>query len=297
MRVASKQQRCLATVRWIGLAVVFISAICHGQSVNTRLLETPDFVGELYESSTGNRPLLLLGGSEGGIPWHGHREPIRELSRRGFTVLALPYFRYQELPSNLIGIPLEYFDSAIAWLKEESKRDCVGIVGGSKGAEAALLVAARNDPVCVVGAMSPSAYVFQGIRLSSGPSDTPRSSWSVEGSELPFAAFVDNENRRRAISNRQELRFIDVYRDAVRDPLVRKRARIPVERINGPVVLLSGRNDVLWPSTEMGSVIIDALRAHPFQAEHFVFDTGHNVGDLAEAWNALVDFMDSKYPD
>jgi len=59
------------------------------------------------------------------------------------------------------------------------------------------------------------------------------------------------------------------------------RPEILVERINGAVLLISGRDDDVWPSTEMADDIMARLHkhrfAHPF--EHLVYDhAGHGIG-------------------
>jgi hypothetical protein len=55
------------------------------------------------------------------------------------------------------------------------------------------------------------------------------------------------------------------------------RCGIPVERCSGPLLLLSGREDAMWPSAYGGDRVIDRLRrqglAH--RAEHLAFE---NVG-------------------
>jgi hypothetical protein len=52
--------------------------------------------------------VLVLGGSEGGLP----SRRAAWLASHGFAALALAYFRYDDLPKELAGIPLEYFGKA-----------------------------------------------------------------------------------------------------------------------------------------------------------------------------------------
>ena len=63
----------------------------------------------------------------------------------------------------------------------------------------------------------------------------------------------------------------------------RSRAAIPVEQIMGHVLLISGGDDQLWPSRQMGEAIIARLHAagHPFEARHLSYDgAGHAVSIL-----------------
>ena len=38
-----------------------------------------------------------------------------------------------------------------------------------------------------------------------------------------------------------------------------ERAAIPVERTNGPILLVSGQDDQMWPSAQMGQLVIERL--------------------------------------
>ena len=43
-----------------------------------------------------------------------------------------------------------------------------------------------------------------------------------------------------------------------------ERASIPVENINGAVLLITGKDDRLWPSSYMADQVIDRLKLHEF---------------------------------
>ena len=70
--------------------------------------------GVLFLPNTQERHpgVLVVGGSEGGMPAH----KAAWLASRGYVALALAYFRYDGLPGQLEGIPLEYFGQALAWM-------------------------------------------------------------------------------------------------------------------------------------------------------------------------------------
>ena len=60
-------------------------------------------------------------------------------------------------------------------------------------------------------------------------------------------------------------------------------ATIPVERIHGPVLLLSGEADNLWPSTMLSEMIVTRLRSHRFKypVEHTAYpEAGHLISTI-----------------
>jgi uncharacterized protein len=83
--------------------------------------------------------VLLLGGSEGGLP-----SPLVAdmLAGQGYDVLGVGYFGLPGLPSTLSGIPLEYFARALRWLARQPGVDPakIAVLGVSRGSEAAQLL-------------------------------------------------------------------------------------------------------------------------------------------------------------
>ncbi len=104
-------------------------------------------------------------GAGGGLSEGG----AETLASEGLAALALAYFGIDRLPHELVEIPLEYFEKAIAWLRAQPGVDAerVAVVGNSKGGELALLLGATypEDVKAIVG-YSPSAVVWQGIAFN-----------------------------------------------------------------------------------------------------------------------------------
>ena len=109
--------------------------------------------------------MLTLTGSVGGLTM---TDTSIALQAEGFTVLLLSYFRGPGQNPNAELVPLEYFATALAWLRRQPEVDSarVGIVGVSKGAEAALVVAVRHPELKAVVAALPSSVVWPGITAS-----------------------------------------------------------------------------------------------------------------------------------
>ena len=212
-------------------------------------------------SASGHWPaVMLLGGSEGGIG-DGTNRIARALRAEGFTVMAPSYFGAPGQASQLERIPLETFDRALAWLKARPEVDPgrIAVGGVSKGAEAALLVATRHPELRAVFAGAPSGAVWPGINWNGFFAG---SSWTVRGKPLPFVPYG---------RFRLSVLFGDIgrlYSDGLKNLTTHRGARIPVERINAPVLLVCGERDTLWPSCAMSRQIKQrvpsvALLAYP----------------------------------
>lgn len=196
--------------------------------------------------------LIVLGGSEGGTRWVRRTGAL--FAAQGYAVLALSYFRADGLPQGLDMIPLEYFGRGLTWLAAQPgvDRGRIGIYGISKGSEAALLTATRHSEIRAVIAASPSHVVWPGL---SNPF-VPQSSWSENGAGVPFVPYDMSQGFTSIFAI-----FNNSLPNAARTPA----AIIPVERINGPVLLVSGEADGLWPAKTMADAIVARLRANNFR--------------------------------
>ncbi len=142
-------------------------------------------LGNYYPGrGAGRRPaLLVLGGSEGGIG-EGSKRLALALQAEGFSVLTLSYHRAPGQSPHLELIPLETFANAISWLQRQAEVDParIGIIGVSKGAEAALLAATRDQRIRAVVAGAPSSVAWQGASFDRDGSFA--SSWTARGRPL-----------------------------------------------------------------------------------------------------------------
>lgn len=224
----------------------------------------PDgLVGEYFPPPTDKGLLVLyLGGSEGGVP----RSGARDLNQQGFGVLALAYFKAPGVPATLEAVPLEYFDKAVSWLAVQPANAGrrVAVVGGSKGAEAALLLASRNTRICGVVAAAPSSVAWQGFNPQNPGSSA--ASWTLDGKAIPYARY-DFSTPFKTLGEMYTRSLAKA--DAA--------AQIPVERIKAPVLLISGDADALWPSSAMGEALVGRAKQHgKRQIQHLAFkDAGH----------------------
>ncbi|MEH3160094.1 MAG: prolyl oligopeptidase family serine peptidase [Sphingomonas taxi] len=234
-----------------------------------RQIREQGMVGDLYvPQRTGRMPaILLLGGSEGGLG-KGAARQAELLSARGYVVLHLSYFGSPGQPAALKAIPIETFTRAIDWLKTQLQvaADRIGIVGTSKGAEAALLVASRRPDLKIAVLGVPSSVVWPGIDREG---IVTVSSWTANGQPVPFTPYGWTGEWKGIHA---------LYADALADPAKAATGAIPAERGAAAIVMVCGEADGLWPSCPMARAVETRLRAahygHPVTVLAYP-DAGH----------------------
>ena len=132
----------------------------------------------------------------------------------------------------------------------------IAVVGNSKGGELALLLGATYpEDIKVVVGYAPSGIVWQGIPFDrEAYYGGPRSSWSLRGEPVPFARFarVDIPEMVRMVGfylGRRPIVGRIFYERVLDDKTAISVASIAVEKINGAVLVVSGTDDQMWPST------------------------------------------------
>jgi dienelactone hydrolase len=247
--------------------------------------------GALYTPTEArNLPAIIaIGGSEGGLDVTS--SAAKSFSEHGYVVLALAYWRAPGLPQALEKVRLEYFKDAIDWLKTRTEVDAgrIGFVGLSRGAEGALLIASHYPDIKAVMAVAPSSHLWpaSSMNLGDGGGDAARQpAWVLDGKPLPFLALKAGPNGAAPSNN------LAPYERALADAQANSESEIPVDRINGPILLLSGEQDGIWPAGPMAQRIVARLKAHNFSygythieyagAGHLVFlGDPEDLGDLS----------------
>ena len=214
------------------------------------------------------RPLpavVVLSGSGGGFDI----DKAAVLARHGFATLALAYFGVPPLPTWLHRIPLDYFEAAFGWLAAQPEVDSqrIGVLAVSRGAELALLLGSMFSQIRAVVAYAPSSVAWAaGGREKESGEIIP--SWTHRGQPVPFAPlplrrFIFRSAVPVALLKRPVM-FRDLFRAGLRNGKAISAAEIPVERIRGPILLISGGDDHLWPAAEMSERIVARLKKHNF---------------------------------
>lgn len=240
-------------------------------------------VGVLYTpAGDGPHPaIVVLNGSGGGI--NVARAAL--FASRGYAALALGYFGAPGLPDYLSDIPLEYFERALQWLRDTARPagGFVAVSGHSRGGELALLLGSLYpQAVSTVIAYVPSSVVHGVLNAGKPGEGRFKPAWTQQGQPV---AHVWEHNAAQDWSGIDSLpeprRQAAVFVQAQEDAAAVARARIPVERIAGPVLLLSAGDDGYWPSTSYAAEVAQALQTagHAHAVEHLDYPkAGHALG-------------------
>ncbi|KAM9606140.1 bile acid-CoA:amino acid N-acyltransferase-like isoform 2-T2 [Morphnus guianensis] len=149
------------------------------------------------------------------------------LASRGFAVLALAFFAYDDLPRTLTQLDLEYFEEAAELLLRHPKvrGPGLGVIGVSKGAEVALAMASFLPQVVATVWINGTAFlhgnplVYKDLRIPPIPYYTERVIFTEMGALDNSAIFADP-----------------------RDPAYGASA-IPAEKVRGKVLFVVGEAD------------------------------------------------------
>jgi dienelactone hydrolase len=192
--------------------------------------------------------VLALGGSDGGTPHYLADLLVPE----GFACLSVAYWATPETQAWFTEIPLERIERALRWLADRPETRThggrVALVGVSNGAELARLAAATfPELVGPVVAYTPSSVVWQGIDLTLPPGET-RSSWTFRGKPLPY---VSAPPGIAPAQSNKGVSWLPVMNAGLSDAEAVVAATIEIEKCAGPLLLVSGGDDHVWPTARM----------------------------------------------
>ncbi|MDQ2755802.1 MAG: acyl-CoA thioesterase [Actinomycetota bacterium] len=185
--------------------------------------------------------VLVLGGSSGRVD----DERARLLAEHGALAMSVQWFGGEGQQPAPYEVPLEQLTVCLDALAGACKR--LAVVGVSFGAELALVLASGDPRVRAAVAFAPSSVVWAGV-AADGPHGEPRqtSHWSLDGHPLPFVPLSESWRPET-----DPPAFRGLYSASLAErPDRAEVAVIPVERIGGDVVLVSGDDDQVWPSVD-----------------------------------------------
>jgi dienelactone hydrolase len=212
-----------------------------GVTVRTLRTGTDQVAGVLALPPAGSTPRIAVLAIGGSGGGVGMAADAALLASHGYPALALAYFRYPGRPDQLQDIPLEYFATAARRLAAAS--------GVRRGRVATLGYSRGTEPAMLVGAYFPElisgVVVYAPTARAEAGFPNGGAAWTRAGK--PIAA----------------------------------GSPIPVERLDGPILLLAGDDDKVWPSARSVQEVTDRLEGHRFghPRQELVYpQAGHGVG-------------------
>ncbi|XP_075803512.1 acyl-coenzyme A thioesterase 1-like isoform X2 [Microtus pennsylvanicus] len=183
------------------------------------------------------------------------------LAGKGFAVLALAYYNYDDLPKSLRTIHLEYFEEAVNYLLShpQVKGPGIGLLGISKGGELGLAMASFLKGI-------KAAVFINGSVAAVG------NSINYKDETIPPLSSL----RGRAKMTKDGL--LDVV-EGLQSPLVETKSIIPVERSDTTFLLLVGQDDHNWKSEFYANEISKRLQAHGKEKPQIILypEAGHYI--------------------
>ncbi len=272
------------------LKITFLFFIISVNAFAQAKLITPNVDSRLYLGEGYNQPLIVgLGGSEGGNAWDSDywKKTRDEFITKGYAFLAIGYFGGKGTPDTLNKISINQVHDAIIVATKNKKinKNKIAIIGGSRGGDLALLIGSYFKDIKCVVAIVPSHVTFPGHT-----NHFTTSAWTFNNKELSFVP-VNEEAVPFLIKHDLRGTFTAMLKDSIAE----EKAVIKVEKINGPILLLSATKDDHIPSVEMCDKMIVRLKANKFKYanKHIVIEGGH--GEPLKHFDLIFKFLENNF--
>ncbi|XP_003408801.2 acyl-coenzyme A thioesterase 6 [Loxodonta africana] len=180
------------------------------------------------------------------------------LSGHGFAVLALAYFRFEDLPEYLNDVHLEYFEEAVDFMLQHPKVKGlnIGLLGFSKGGDLCLSMASFLKGItatvlinsCVANTITPLDYKDMTI-----PS-------------------LGNDLGKHTITESGLMDYVDTWNNPLEEP--NRQSLIPFEKAQGPFLFIVGNDDHNWKSELYAHIASEWLQAHGKDRPQIIYYPG-----------------------
>jgi len=194
---------------------------------------------------------VAFAGSSGGLAAAAAWAPV--LASHGIAALAIAYFGVPGLPEALVRIDVEVVGRAAEWLlrRPDVADRAVAAMGMSRGSELALLAGALLEPIGPVVAFAPSGVCWAGLGPH-GPVGAP--AWRFGGEDIPCAGMHPDGLSIRAATNGAPIALTPYFQAMLADRADVRAAEIPVEQVKGPILMVSGEADAMWPAADLAEI-------------------------------------------
>ncbi len=219
--------------------------------------------------------VITYGGSEGSP---NYKQAV-EIAKQGYETYALFFFGMTDQKKSLLKVPLDSFKQTLDYVNNNSKNPKpLTILGGSKGAEYALLLAGKYPEINNLILFAPASYVTQGLDNS-----CEGSSWTYDGKELPYLKFKDSGMSAgfglfKSMLFKEPIVYKKVYEGIFKNSKEddKKKAYINIKNYTANILLFAGDDDMMWQSAEMATMLKEE---NPNKVDlHIYKDAGHIFG-------------------
>jgi dienelactone hydrolase len=261
-----------------------------GSGVTRSEIRGNGFVGFLFEpAGDGPHPAVALIPGTIGVTV---LEPTAALlASRGYAAMVVGYMGLEGLPKTLCEVPLERLAAGIHGLSAHPSVDSqrVGVWCASVGTEGALAALAEIEGLSTraVVALAPSSVIWQ-ARTDGRP--PKKSSWTLGGEPLPWVPMHGERLVPQLIKDAllkglsrhprpSALHLRSAYSTGLHDRAAVEKAKIRVERIEAPILFVSGDDDEMWPGAEMAAALMRRrAQARRSDDRHLSFEgAGHII--------------------
>ncbi|CAO2586859.1 Acyl-coenzyme A thioesterase 2, mitochondrial [Lemmus lemmus] len=185
------------------------------------------------------------------------------LAGKGFAVLALAYYNYDDLPKDMATMRIEYFEEAANYLRNhpEVKGPGIGLLGISKGGELGLAMASFLKGI--------KAAVF----INSSVAAIGNTIYYKDETIPPVTSLRD----RIKVAFSGILDIVDIRNDPVGG--CENPSMIPIEQAKGPILFITGQDDHCWRSELYAQIASERLQARGKERPQVISypGTGHYI--------------------
>ncbi|KFO24236.1 Acyl-coenzyme A thioesterase 2, mitochondrial, partial [Fukomys damarensis] len=185
------------------------------------------------------------------------------LAGKGFAVMALAYYNYDDLPQDIKILHLEYFEEAMNYLLQhpQVKGPGVGVLGISKGGELGLAMASFLKGIT-------AAVIINGPMVSVGGTICHKNE---------IIPPVGINSKRVKMTKDGIMDIVDALNSPLEGP--DQKSFIPVERSDTTFLFLVGLDDHNWKSEFYANEASKRLQAHGKKKPQIICypETGHYI--------------------
>ena len=215
-------------------------------------VEKDGFCG-LFSPIKENRKAAVIVLEDGHPDSYVVKTAMKWLNKSGVSAMGIGPEKYMKGVHNW---PLENVENAIHFLKSKGY-EIFGVIGSSFGSNMALSAAARIPEITLTIALTPMDWVYWGILNDKVDGTMERSAdgesaFSWRGKPLPYIPspykhpdywnMFKEEGKQRGML----LAALNLHNLAEEKHPVTEDERIPVEKINGYLILAGAKDDVAW---------------------------------------------------